>query len=330
MKRKVLAISPWPSDATSFWRGAGPLSKIRHPNLDIHYNTLDQLHWNNVAPYDIVFFQRPFNDAHREILEFSKTLGKKIWLDYDDDLLTVPETNRCYELYGTDKFREEFKRIVSMADVISVSTEHLKKKFHGVPVYVVPNAWDDDMFPIEKKENHPIRFLWRGGPTHNEDLEVYFEAFSDLSSEYPDAQFYFLGHPSPKLKKCFKPNQYAPLGGMPLMRYYRVLRQFEGAVNLIPLENTEFNLSKSNIGMIEGVIAGCSTVAPNTPEWQIPGISNYSYDEDPEQACDKFYHAVKHAVEHNHFNYLKSREYVLENLLLKKVNKEREKIFLGL
>lgn len=325
MKRKVLAISPWPSDATSFWRGAGPLSKIRHPNIEITYNELEKVHWCNLAPYDIVFFQRPFNGMHKEILEIAKTLGKKIWLDFDDDLMNVPEHNRCYELYGSEQFKTvDFPAILKTADFISLSTKHLAEKFKGVNVQIIPNAWDDDMFPIEKKENHPPRFLWRGGPTHDEDLELYLDDFRALSKEYPDAEFYFLGTPSHKVKGCFDSKQYAALGAHGIMRFFRILRQFEGAVNLVPLEFSSFNKSKSNIGMIEGVIAGCATVAPDLDEWKVPGVINY------DGTSGSFFAAAKEAYEHSHFNYLKSREYVLENLLLKKVNKQRESILLGL
>jgi hypothetical protein len=51
------------------------------------------------------------------------------------------------------------------------------------------------------------------------------------------------------------------------------------AIQIVPLADTTFNYSKSNIAWIEGTMAGTLVLARDWKEWSQPGVTTYSSEQ---------------------------------------------------
>jgi hypothetical protein len=108
----------------------------------------------------------------------------------------------------------------------------------------------------------------------------------------------------------------------PLMDSFYKLKMFSSKIHIVTLYERDFNLSKSNISWIESTIAGSVVLAPDWEEWKKPGIVNYASKEDFKEKLQDLING-KYNLWLNHKT---SLDYILNNLSLKKVNKERLKI----
>ncbi len=62
-----------------------------------------------------------------------------------------------------------------------------------------------------------------------------------------------------------------------------MIHRLQPAIMIVPLVDNDFNRAKSNIAWLEGCFAGAAVIAPDFPEFQRPGVLNYS---SPEQFGD--------------------------------------------
>ena len=119
-------FAPNPTDATSFYRAVGPLQDLKR-KMGFILQIGSDVNWATLKGTDAVFMQRPFTKNHVQILEMAQANGKKVWVDYDDDLFSVPRSNRTFRLYGDAKNQNNIAQIVAKADVITVSTPQLQR-----------------------------------------------------------------------------------------------------------------------------------------------------------------------------------------------------------
>jgi vacuolar-type H+-ATPase catalytic subunit A/Vma1 len=80
------------------------------------------------------------------------------------------------------------------------------------------------------------------------------------------------------------------------------------------------NYCKSNIAWLEATSVGAAIIAPDWEEWRKPGIIRYD-------SIEKYGELLLNYQSDNlHEHWAKSREYIMENLTLEKVNKQRVKL----
>ena len=111
-------------------------------------------------------------------------------------------------------------------------------------------------------------------------------------------------------------------GEMDIIAYHKFLLKNNSAIMHIPLVFNEFNMSKSNCAWIEGTFSGAACVAPAMPEFDRPGIAQYT-----DQASYKY--QLQKLIESKSYResqYKKSFDFISENLMLSKVNKLREDV----
>lgn len=60
---KVLYVTPSSTDPLAFYRGTGPLRRMRQ-QYKMDYTNVDQVSWAQIVAHDLVFMQRPFNAQH--------------------------------------------------------------------------------------------------------------------------------------------------------------------------------------------------------------------------------------------------------------------------
>lgn len=348
--KNILALLPNAIDATSFYRGLGPLVDLQK-KLEFELNLVKEVNWATLKPVDLLFLQRPYKDNHVKILELAQDNGVPVWIDYDDDLFSVPRSNQTHKVYGNQKHQNNIAQMLSMANVVTVSTEALKFKFVEIlqmvqkaepnyeglnldpkKIIVVPNAYDEGFVKYRqflKKQPHQNKLItWRGSNTHDQDLWEFTPALKNAFSKHLDWTLNFIGEAFwmtiEELGKIpnIKPTNIVETESVDPAQYWKMLYLTAPALIIVPLHDCPFNRAKSNIAWIEGLHAGAVTLAPNWPEWRRPGVINYDNQEDFEQKLDSFMRG-----EINGENlYQDGWKYLKENLTLKKVNLIRERI----
>lgn len=304
---------PNPLDGTSFYRACGPLNALEKEWDDFEFELPLNIDWTYIRRIDAMFLQRPYQPNHLNIIKLCKAHGKPVWIDYDDDLFTVPSNNPSHKVYNEKGITNNILTALLQADVVSVSTVQLKKKFQDIlerisgdknatvpyrcadpdKIVLVPNAYDEDMFGYSFRDwGKPLdpaamMMTWRGSPTHDADMwrwrQPIGKAFHEFGKKWT---FNFVGHPFwlflQEMEDTYQvpENQLVVASSMDPVDYFRYLYNTKPAVVIVPLVDNPFNRSKSNVAWIEATHAGAMTIAPAWEEWRRPGILNYSNEED--------------------------------------------------
>jgi glycosyltransferase involved in cell wall biosynthesis len=265
MKPKV-AFLPGGIDACALYRMF--FAHLRTENsifvFQVHSLEVDLLKDQN-----IVIVQRLSSQQNYEAIQLFKKMNLKIIYDLDDDLWSVPIFNPAYKIMK--QWLPGFEICAKMADVITVSTEHLRVMVrnalgkHCPRVEVIENAVDFDWFrPVSekyrKKRDGKVVLGWAGTDTHSGDVEKVFSLIPQLLRDYPELEFEVVGEKLPKELEEF--------GDRARQRYFVPIAEFaanwaswQWDIALAPVASNTFNLSKSNIKMIEAAAMKIPCVA---------------------------------------------------------------------
>ncbi len=311
------------------------------------------VNWATLKGCDVIFLQRPATLDHVRMVDMAKANRKPVWIDYDDWLYGVPHSNKASRLYNNPAIQNNMSSIIAKADVISVSTPHLaglvrsiieriKKGSQSEPglildpdkVIVVPNAYDEDLLADLKatKERQSKHLAWRGSGTHDKDLLGVTEELARCVSNHKDWTYTFIGEPFwlslEILDKAAGEgsNNIQVAETIDPVEYLALLRITKPAIMIVPLDDCDFNRSKSNIAWIEATHAGAVTIAPDFEEWRRPGIINYKDAADFERKMESFLRGEIDGEKH----WRLSRDFILDHLTLRDVNNVREGILLKL
>src|SRR5690348_4348511 len=131
--------------ACSFYRSMGVLPKLAKLDPSIVVEQLDMRDWHDIADTDIVFSERPSQPHLQAAMDLIKDFGVKLWLDYDDDFFNVPTKpfNPSGSHFNDPAVRNAFAGFLAMADVVTVSTEAIKRSYEGYcnAIVTIPNAF---------------------------------------------------------------------------------------------------------------------------------------------------------------------------------------------
>lgn len=277
----ILCVIPSPQDATSFYRAVGPLSHLRK-RYNISLMLGDSIDWVKVAMCDMVFIQRPYSPAEAKLCRIFKTMNKPIWMDFDDDLFSIPSDNPCLSTYGTKSNQQAIGECLELADVVSVSTEVLKQKYirFNKNIRVIPNALNFDLFShycepgkLPDEQNNVI--MWRGSQTHHKDVMTVAPEIIEFAQHDKDIHFEFIGDRLWFLTDRLDRDRTHLTGVMDPIVYHQYIYRCAPKIFIVPLCDHEFNRSKSNIAWLEATFAGAVTIAPRMPEWTKPGVQTY-------------------------------------------------------
>lgn len=319
---RVLAITAHESGASSFYRCTGPLSDL---GVSLTVNPT-YLGWKDVKKADIVFIQRPFDKQHEDIADLAKDCGKVLWIDHDDDMFSVPESNPCFKFFAPHQVRQRIKEIARKADLITVSTSALEEIFKPLnpQTLTVPNAYDYGFVKnhVDKIRKTTPCIFWRGTKTHDEDLDLAIDALAKFADRHREVKIIFMGEPYWRALKALK-NSAVVYNPVDIHHYFKFIHELCPAIVFAPLVKNSFNIAKSNIAWIEATHAGSVCVGPDLPEWRKPGIINYE-EGDIYGSLDKAYQNQFYRTDMRQM----SRDYIFENLLLEKVNEQRANLLM--
>lgn len=326
--------TPNPKDATSFYRAFGPFSEL---TKDFNVIIMDQkpLTWVDVAPIDILFLHRPFSETHAQMADMAKTAGKKLWLDFDDDLFNVHHSNKNFHRYDNPQVANLIKSIIRKADIVTSSTSPLCEMYRETSKnphdMVIENAIPDHItagLHVKSAKRLPRKMvLWRGTEHHEMNLLYFKDQIIKAIKEFPDWVFCFMGYRPWYIMEHGNPGQSWFTLEPEILNYLGRLTEINAAIQIVPLADTVFNRAKSSIAYMEGAAFGGSMcIAPDWPEWsRHKGIALY----DPKDR-QSFFAALKQSMELSNKERAlfqnQAHEYVLNECLVSKTNKARRQV----
>jgi hypothetical protein len=320
---KIKICTQNPGGPCSFYRSLGVLNKLQKISSEqIITETITNFDWNNLADCDIVFFERPRDEALLNAIKFTKDFGIKVWSDIDDDFFNVPKYNPNYAHFMQNKTKNYIEQCLLLSDVVSVTTNDLKEKYskYNKNIHVIENAVNNYNFPINSQPSENTIINWRGSVTHRNDILSCFSSLIKLSQDNPNYIFNFIGNDLWYLEdKIHNIKIEAPTTQV---QYFNNIKKIQPQIQITPLEFNTFNVAKSNISWLEGIYSGAVCVGPDMPEWNKPGIETY-------KTPDEFYNAVQMLIKDKKKrikNFYNSLDYINENLLLSKINEKRIKL----
>lgn len=321
---KILLVSPISWDSTSFYRSSGVfhnLNKLMNNTLQVDHFQGRQFTWAQLGGYDIVFFQRPARADDLKLAQYCKDLGIKVWVDYDDNLFTLPYESRAYFEYD-NKVRKTMLDMLLIADAVSVSTEELKTFFTQMKVEnveVIPNAVNDDWIkPVTAFNKESNVIVWRGSETHWFDVECFSKEIHEAMQTSED-KWHFMGWPPASLLYSDQNPKIVTHKGEDVIIYNGNLKLLKPKLMHVPLVDNALNRAKSNIAWIEATCAGAVTIGPNWPEWNRPGVICYDTPND-------YMNLLKTPSTDYEKCWNESMNFIKENLMLSKVNEQRKRI----
>jgi len=245
----------------------------------------------------ILGFNRPIQKEQYEAALLLKEAGKKIVMDNDDTYKS--DAGVPVQMFGKDREKLDFaltsldqklKEFAKIADMVTVSTEFLKKEYEEVNknVVVLPNCVDPfDWDEPEKNDTGKVRILITGSVASNKDYENIIPLLEKLK-ERKDVQLILQALPADKeelkqSREVYKPEidfwkqydvEWYPFMSLP--EYLNFIPTLKADIMLIPRHDNYFNRCKSNLKFLEASMAKMATVAQSFPD----GLSPYEVDKE--------------------------------------------------
>ena len=286
---RVACVCPIVGDPTSFYRGLGPLMRLQKQNRNIQLFFPANVDWSSLAIADLLFLQRPATPEHFQALIVAKDLGLKVWCDMDDDNLSVPKDNPTYNTYNQLHIKDAIVKLARHCDVLTVTTEHLKRKYgiYNKNTVIIPNAIDDGLMHLRQIPPGPRqkKALWRGNPSHQRNLMSVGKEIVSLARKHEDWRFSFFGIDPIDITDVIRNNEV--IGATPILDYYKAICALHSALFYYPLIATDHAQARSHICWLEATFAGSLTVASKNQEFTRPGVLNFSTPQEFESVMDQ-------------------------------------------
>jgi hypothetical protein len=314
----LLVTDPQCPESVRYYRTEGVIDSIQ----GIAYHKLSiqeclQDHSWAWGRYDAIWLQTYHRPECVSIAMTAQQYGLKVILDDDDLRINTPGHNPAAKYYAHPETKKRVAMMLNMADLIFVSTPHLKKLYSAVTqkrIVVAKNAWSDRLKVKEASDQEKVPTIaWRGSQKHIGDLE---EVRVPLSKAFNSqrCRLMFIGATPGYLTPSFE-NQ---LPFMPLSGYFNTLPALGIDYLFVPLLVDDFNKCKSNCSAIEALmLAGAAVIAPyGLPEFQMEGVLHYKPGIELTELFEQIYRGdIDKEVVVN-----RGQQYIQENLSLAQQN----------
>lgn len=271
------------TNACAYYRALLPTLHLYHDlsKEDIQIFTTEGV--SEKEKVDVYIFHRIIKPDLYNFIYKMKCNGKIIVWHTDDDLFQIPEWNPFGESIKENDLKTTLDTI-KISDAIIVSTESLKSTltFTKKPIFVLPNLIDISSFEenLPKKSN-PVKVLWTGSATHDQDLDQLVEPTIKLIEKYKEKIHFtywgylptglaeyirFPGKPYAYLKSKYEKN-ISYMSELSLRIYFDILQELNTDIAIAPLANHPFNYSKSSIKSLETIMAGNAFIGTNLPPY---------------------------------------------------------------
>lgn len=286
----------------TYYRLIKPLLELGDENYEFTYHGSDLLDeaqgkstvqfWEDfVGRYDFFIIKHVDNpEAASNLIFFVHRQGKKIVIDFDDNLFELKPDQPGYKYYKPgEKNRAVVSALISFVDGIFVSTQPLHdyykkhlKEVHNVevPIFILPNYNDKSEWQFTPVEKHDDKLVigWLGSTTHFADLKITLRAIEKIMKEYSNVEFNLMGGithaDAPKLFDGISNkilNRIFISGGTQSWDGYpELLSKQPWDIAIAPLTDDEFNRGKSHIKWMEYAMYKIPCVASKVYPYYMP------------------------------------------------------------
>lgn len=250
-----------------------------------------------MADADVVVFHRPERKERLEAMRLLKKEGKKIVFDNDDtykdhggfkfnDFMNEETLKR-----GLGRINENIDAFIKEADLVTCSTEFLKKEYQQINpnVVVLPNCIDPFYFdePL-RNETDIVRIGITGSVGVTSDIEPLKPIIEHYQND-PRVRIVLLSMPPQTENEIYKQlyvDEYAFWSKVnmewhtyvPADEYYDYLNNLKLDMVIIPRYDSLFNRCKSNLKFLENSMLEIPTIAQSFPTKDSP------YEQNPEDS----------------------------------------------
>lgn len=249
------------------------LNHYKQKGIQVHSSYLSQYIRDKefYKGHTFVQFQRSATEHHLNIYKHFKSVVQKdvkvpLIYEIDDVLFGIPEWNFAHKYYNENL--DMVKTMLQIADAVVVSTPYLKKVYSefNKNISIVPNhlpkfVWGE-IYPAHeyKDENRKVKILWAGSQNHFAIPQVTTaKSGGDFGKELirfvrktvDKYDWHFKGAWPGELNDLRNSGKITFHNWTPIFEYPASVKAIEPDICLAPLQDIEFNYSKSNIKALE-------------------------------------------------------------------------------
>lgn len=255
MKKSVIFLNPNKND--SYSRSILPsyfLSKIC--GIQSNYYWMQDV--NSLRNFDVIVVKNIFQLSFIECLV---ALGKKVIYDIDFDIFNIPKDDRRYGFYKDNTIRN-ILNILKKVDAIIVNSKRLRtiyRKFNN-NIYVISDCIDLSIWNIKEVDKNKIAVVSFGN--HKSNINYMFKGIEKIAKNYNKLEFIFMNCKPKNIK--FK---HSIIKSLSEQDYMDKLQKSKCAITLLPLSPNKFNMSASNIGILNSWACNSIPIASNWSEY---------------------------------------------------------------
>lgn len=195
------------------------------------------------------------NAININIVKSLQSKGIKVVFDIDDAVFNIsphhPENSR--NLLWSVTYRDHILGMLNTVDAVFTTTQTLKnylQTYTKKPIFVIHNCIDEKLHSQIFKPQHRLpqpTILWAGGNTHIMDHDMMKDVYFELGSK--GYRLRFVGTYPPHVAGADFVDYIEWSGDMDT--YYQTLALSTPDVCIAPLQDTIFNINKSNLKLLE-------------------------------------------------------------------------------
>jgi len=210
--------------------------------------------WTDIwMKYDVIYTMKVDGKEALAQMYASRThFKKKIILDVDDDYFNIDPKSSAKKHITPDKYYI-IEAMLRNADMITVSTEYLKKQYekYNGKITVIPNYIDMDDWAYENRigKDGRIKIGWQGSSTHETDLKMIIPVLKKIMNKFDNVDFVHVGYDS-KIFKELPRRKFVP-GTNEFPEAPKLIADQGFDIGIAPLADIKFNYSKSAIKYYE-------------------------------------------------------------------------------
>ena len=229
---------------------------------------------------ELCVIPRVYDEKFYGVLKTLKEMGKKVVVDWDDNIWKISPLSPHYRDHGTENYSHEYKgemlpvwedgksidlaknragllrakEAMGLADMVTTTTNIIADEFRqfNPNVKVLPNCIDLTLWKKLPLQPHKgIRMGWSGGYSHYEDWLIMAQVLPQFMRDNPNVTLVILGHKWDSSLRGIDPSRIDYRGWCPTPAYPYVSAIMDLDFAVIPLVDNEFNRCKSPIKWLE-------------------------------------------------------------------------------
>ena len=199
---------------------------------------------------------------------------KPLIFEVDDWLPGMPASHRQFFDFDPYNMLAFWREKLHLFDAITVSTQPLVEKFSkfNANVHLIPNALSkvryNNVRRVAVNKNNPITIAFAGTSTHTDDMKVVGQALLNIQRKYGPHLIRFVFWGAWVVGMEGAENVRIVNKSVPYVDYLDELSRLNIDIAIAPLEDNNFNESKSDLKWLEYTAVGAACVLSNVSAYQ--------------------------------------------------------------